>query len=1075
MPNRTFIKQKAQVTLAMLALATFNSQLLTADAQGTAFTYQGQLQNSGALANGTFNLTFTLFNVSTGGSPVAGPVTNSAVPVTDGLFTLVVDFGGGVFTGTNYWLQIGVETNGGSSFVTLAPRQPINPTPYAIYAEGVAASGISGTVGDAQLTHSAVTVNAGPGLSGGGTVALGNAITLTNTGVLDTGTSADTPSTLVKRDGSGNFSAATITLDNNLNLPSTSATAGIIYSGGTRLIHAYGSQNFFSGPGAGNLTMFSTGNTANGYQALSSNNGGYDNTAIGAYALLFNTFGNDNTAIGFETLYANTSGSANTAVGYEALNANTSGVQNSAVGLSALSLNTVGADNTANGYAALEFNTTGSYNTANGAVALQSNNGSYNTANGASALQSNNGSYNTANGYQALYSNTSGSNNTALGYQAGYAITTGSYNIDIGNPGLATDTNVIRIGSGQTATFIAGVINGNGSGLSNLSAAQFTGTVSNSQLANSSITINTGAGLTGGGVAVLGGSVTLGSTATSADLANTIVSRDGSGSFSTASISLDGNLNLPVATATAGMINSGGLTLINTFGSQNFFAGKAAGNLTTSGARNTANGYTALLSNTSGSDNTGSGAFALLLNTSGAANTAIGSQALYSNTNGADNTAIGYQALYSNIGDNLGDGADNTASGYQALYSNTFGYGNTANGFQALYSNTGDNSGDGTGAYNTATGDSALYSNTSGSYNTANGLVALYSNTSGHDNTANGVYSLAYNLVGNYNTANGARALWANTNGSFDTAIGSHALYLNTSGSNNTASGVGALYANTTGNYNTADGVQALDANTSGDDNTAVGYQTLYGNTNGLGNTAVGTQALYSNTGNGGGTAGNFNTAVGMLALIYNTVGNNNIALGAGAGRSITTGSANIDIYDSGAAGDDGVIRIGTEGTQTSTYIAGISGTGVSGSPVTVSASGQLGVAPSSKRFKQDIQSMDDASSVLLSLRPVTFKYKPDIDPKGTPQFGLVAEEVATIDPDLVARDSEGRIFTVRYEAVNAMLLNEFLKEHRTVQAQEKKLATQDSEIQQLQQSVAALQAQVSKLVQAKSQLALTK
>src|ERR1022692_2055808 len=160
-------------------------------AQGTAFTYQGRLQNNGSPASGTYNLAFSLFNTNTTGVPVARPVTNNAIVVTNGLFTVPIDFGPGVFTGTNYWLEIGVETNGASPFITLAPRQELTPTPFAIYAESVAASGIIGTLTNGQLAHSAVTVDVGPGLSGGGKVGLGNTILLTNNGVLSVTGNAD--------------------------------------------------------------------------------------------------------------------------------------------------------------------------------------------------------------------------------------------------------------------------------------------------------------------------------------------------------------------------------------------------------------------------------------------------------------------------------------------------------------------------------------------------------------------------------------------------------------------------------------------------------------------------------------------------------------------------------------------------------------------------------------------------------------------------------------------------------------------------------------------------------------------
>jgi hypothetical protein len=187
-------------------------------------------------------------------------------------------------------------------------------------------------------------------------------------------------------------------------------------------------------------------------------------------------------------------------------------------------------------------------------------------------------------------------------------------------------------------------------------------------------------------------------------------------------------------------------------------------------------------------------------------------------------------------------------------------------------------------------------------------------------------------------------------------------------------------------------------------------------------------------------TTGSNNVASGYLALYNNTTGINNIGLGVQAGNNLTTGNNNIDIGNQGVAAEANAIRIGTEGTQKKTFIAGISTTGVMGSAVKISSSGQVGVAPSSARFKQEIQSMDKASEALLALRPVIFRYKPEIDPEGVPQFGLVAEDVEKINPDLVVRDAGGKAFTVRYEAVNAMLLNEFLKEHRTVQEQQKEI-----------------------------------
>jgi hypothetical protein len=250
-----------------------------------------------------------------------------------------------------------------------------------------------------------------------------------------------------------------------------------------------------------------------------------------------------------------------------------------------------------------------------------------------------------------------------------------------------------------------------------------------------------------------------------------------------------------------------------------------------------------------------------------------------------------------------------------------------------------------------------------------------------------------------------------------------------------------------------------------GHDNTADGMNALLINTTGQFNTAVGLGALQHNT------IGESNTAIGSTALNNNSSGSSNIALGSDAGHNLTTGDDNIVIGNLAVAGESGAIRIGTSGVQVKTFVAGISGVAVTGATVLVSSSGQLGVAASSARFKKDIQSMDKASEGLLALRPVTFRYKDEIDPQGVPQFGLIAEDVAKVNPALVSRDAKGNTFTVRYDAVNAMLLNEFLKDHRTVEKQQSLIENQQATIAQLQSAVAkheTIAAQQQKILRSK-------
>jgi hypothetical protein len=298
-------------------------------------------------------------------------------------------------------------------------------------------------------------------------------------------------------------------------------------------------------------------------------------------------------------------------------------------------------------------------------------------------------------------------------------------------------------------------------------------------------------------------------------------------------------------------------------------------------------------------------------------------------------------------------------------------------------------------------------------FNTAEGQKALFSRTTGVANTAVGWYSLFSNTDGSYNTGVGAGTLLFNVG---DQTTGD--------GTQNTAIGAAALLFNTTGFSNTATGVTALLSNTTGVDNTATGTQALFNNTTGSFNTANGAFALPSNA------TGDNNTAIGFDTLANNTTGSSNIALGLEAGFHVTTA--------------DNVICIGElgENVSNSCYIGQIFGaTSSGGTAVFINSDGRLGTTTSSRRFKEEIKPMERASEALFALKPVTFRYKKAIDQQGIPQFGLVAEDVEAVNPDLVVRDKEGKVNTVRYDAVNAMLLNEFLKEHRTVQEQKATIA----------------------------------
>jgi len=407
-------------------------------------------------------------------------------------------------------------------------------------------------------------------------------------------------------------------------------------------------------------------------------------------------------------------------------------------------------------------------------------------------------------------------------------------------------------------------------------------------------------------------------------------------------------------------------------------------------------------------------------------NTAEGSAALFAIINntanqGYNDTALGFLALEHDT-----SGNQNTATGAAALIYNTSGSNNTANGFGALENNQ-------TGSDNTATGSQALLANTTASGNTAQGYQALYSNTVGYENTATGFQALYKNVGGSYpsgsfNTAHGWGALYSSTNGYSNTGIGAGALYYNDSGYDNTANGCVALYNNTTGYHNTVNGVGALYYNKNGYNNTANGWSALNTNTVGFNNTAEGFDTLFHST------------------------GSNNVAVGANAGLNLTSGSNNIVIGAnvSGAAGEANTIRIGKSGTQQKTFVAGVYGkTVASGASVIINSSGQLGTIQSSARYKAEIKPMDKVSEAVFALKPVTFRYKEELDPERIPQFGLIAEEVERVNPALVVRDEDGKPTTVRYEAVNAMLLNEFLKAHRQLHEQQKQIDALTTELKE--------------------------
>jgi uncharacterized coiled-coil protein SlyX len=368
----------------------------------------------------------------------------------------------------------------------------------------------------------------------------------------------------------------------------------------------------------------------------------------------------------------------------------------------------------------------------------------------------------------------------------------------------------------------------------------------------------------------------------------------------------------------------------------------------------------------------------------------------------------------------------NNGEGVGVLTSRTTGIWNSGTGFQALNHLTAGNQ-------NTATGLRSLFSDINGGFNTATGVYSLYSNTSGFFNSATGGYSLANTVDGSYNTANGYGALYRNSTAQYNCAFGFAALYHNLKAWTNNAFGVEALFNNLTGETNNAFGTGALFANTQGESNNAFGHGALESNVDGIWNNAFGFNALDSSI------SGSFNTAIGDSAG-FDVTGSGNVCIGEGV--------------------------FGETGVDDSTYIRNINTTaqpivaGVDGVTVDLTT-GRLGHGVSSQRYKEQIKPMDKASELLFSLKPVTYRYKKEIDPKQTLDFGLIAEEVAKVSPELAIRDAKGQVSNVRYNAINAMLLNEFLKEHQQVVEQQATIAELKSTVAQQQKGMDVLTAQL--------------
>jgi trimeric autotransporter adhesin len=833
MDQATMKTRIQNLLMALAVFSTINTQLSTVRAQDTAFTYQGQLQNNGSPAKGSYNLQFTLFN-STNANAIAaaGPVTNNSVNVTNGLFTVLIDFGAGAFTGQTNWLQIGVASNGVNTFTTLNPLQPLTPVPCSIFANS--ASNLLGTLPAGQLA---------------GTVSL-----------------AQLPDAVITNNSQTTVTLSNVTLNGVLNF---SSAASEINGNGNSLLYSssayYG--NFFAGLNAGNPANDSgAGNTANGFEALQDNTSGNDNTANGNDALYNNLSGSYNTASGDEALYNNINGSFNTANGINALYNNLSGGYNTANSLDALFYNTNGSDNTANGAGTLFNNTSGSDNTADGSYALN------NVVTGTNDI---------ALGYYA-----------GSAFNAGE-----SSNIDLGNSGITGDSGIIRIGTAgaQTQAYIAGTIFGNGAGLTNLNASQLSSgmiplaqlplpVVTNTEI---NVTLNgafngNGGGLTNLNAAQLTGSGTLAlsvlpaSVVTNSETGVTLTGTfhgNGGGltnlnavtlggsqlSLAASGIQLGTNFNAvvhPILLKAAGDINHGVgyATSVTNFTAFNppdgpilwGYGGGALGSMNT-GAR-----LGLVWTPTGVGIGTNAPASALQVVGTITATSFSGNGAGLTNLNAAQLTGSGTFN---------GNGSGLTGLNASQLNGETATSGDAANTIVSR-----DSSGD----------------FSAGSV-TLNGSLNLPSPVNIYDDSGSThlLYSAGQNFFAGDSAGN-----WA-ASGSDNAAIGFSALTSDTSGEENTAIGSEALFYNTSGYANTAIGDAALLQNTTASGNTALGFWALFSLTNGSGNIALGDSAGYNLTsanntieiGNAGGTSdnnviriGNGQTATYLAGTVY---GNN--------------------------------------------------------------------------------------------------------------------------------------------------------------------------------------------------------
>jgi len=1054
---------------------------VTCFAQTSAFTYQGKLGNGGVPASGDYQFEFKLFDAS-GSTNQVGSTQTVIANVQNGAFTTRLDFGTAAFpSGADRWLEISVRLNAsGDPYTVLSPRQQISSVPFAVRSlqatnadsatlaenvtgvvqasnggtglggpppaagtflrsngSGWTASGIvaadvpSGSTSYVQNGTTPQTSNFN--ITGDGTVGgtlKGNVVNATTQfningqGILRTGTNSDLYVGLAAGPPNfGGFNTFVGTVAGAANNASSNSFFGAF--AGTE--NTTGSENSFFGTTTGQTNTTGNKNSFFGSSAGRDNSTGFQNSFFGAQAGKDNTTGVTNSFFGTFAGFSNTTGSANAFFGEASGSSNTSGNSLSFFGMSSGSANTSGIENSFFGRASGGANISGHQNSFFGAYAGQT---------------SSTGDANSFFGLFAGASNTTGSSNTAVGARADLGSDNLSFATAIGAGAVVSTSNTIALGRSVDTVVVPGNLNVAG----NINGT-FNGTIAT---ANNALNL--------GGVAANQYVVTSDPRMTDArdplaGSTNYIQNIPGIGTQS-GSFNIDGGASANIFNATT-QYNIGGSRVLSTAGTSNLFAGMNAGLSNTTGFANSFFGTGAGLSNTTGFGNAFVGTSAGQNNTTGNSNSFVGGNAGLSNTTGFDNSFVGRDA-----------GQLNTTGNENSFFGSNAGRGNT------------------TGSSNSFVGTFAGLSNTTGFGNSFVGRSAGQNNTTGDNNSFIGAFTGLNNTTGNNNSFVGSNAGLSNTTGNDNSLVGVNAGASNTTGFENAFFGHDVGSANTTGNTNSFFGKGAGSGNTEGYANSFFGRYAGFQNTTGYGNTMIGNGANVGFNNLFNATAIGVNAVVSqsnslVLGAFGATLGDTRVGIGTSApgykldvvGRSRfkqerdstgTAGSAGFWLFQNtpnddrafvGMENDDSVGLYGNNGgnwglvMNTQTGVTSVRALGAGGSTsLCRNANNEISTCSSSIRYKRNIYPFSQGLALIKQLHPVSFNWRAN----NQADFGLVAEDVAKVEPLLAATNEKGEIEGVKYDRVGVVLINAVQEQQRQIEAQQKQIYEQREQIEAL-------------------------